>query len=132
MFAKERTEESIKEALFEGRTVTWFDDILAGESSNMQLLLDSCLIFKNKDYIGDSEVLEIEIQNRSDANFYLKNVSVYDFCANTDVIHVKPQSTKKLQVITTRNKGQKLPLAFEVLNAVIGYKKNHKIIWTLE
>ena len=130
IFAKERTEESIKEALFAGRTVTWFDQILAGREDNMKLLVDSSLEFVNKKYIGDSDVLEYDIVNTSDATFYLKNTSPYDFYANTDIIEVEPQSTKRIKIITSQGDLKKEKLTFDVLNAVIDYKKNFEIgIW---
>lgn len=123
VFAEERTENAIKEALFEGRTVTWFDDILAGKEENMSLLIDACLQFKNKGYIGDAEVLQVEITNSSDAQFYLENTSVYDFHRNTNIISIEPQSSKTLQVLIARGSEKNEPLSFKVLNAVTDYRQ---------
>lgn len=127
VFAEERSEKAIREALFAGRTVTWFDNILAGKEDNMKMLVDASLSFKTKGYIGDTDVLEIEATNVSDAKFMLHNISVYDFQKNTDIIEILPQSKKILQVITSRNQGEKIPLEFNILNAVIGYKKQFKV-----
>jgi hypothetical protein len=132
IFAKERSEESIKEALFAGRTVAWYEKILAGREDNMKLLIDASLEFVNKRYIGDSEVLEYDIVNSSDATFYLQNTSPYDFYANTDIIEIIPHSTKRIQIITSQGDITKDKLTFEVLNAVIGYKKNYVIELQLE
>jgi 3',5'-nucleoside bisphosphate phosphatase len=127
VFARERTEEGIKEALFAGRAVAWFDNILTGKEPNMRMLVDASLLFKWKGYIGDSEVLEIEVKNVSDAKFILQNTSIYDFQQDTDVIEILPQSTKILQVIASRSEGEFIPLTFTILNAVIGYKKQLEI-----
>lgn len=127
IFAKEKTEDSIKEALFAGRTVTWFEKILSGREDNMKLLIDASLEFVNKRYIGDSDVLEYDIVNSSDATFYLNNTSPYDFYANTDIIEVIPHSTKRIKIITSQGDLKKDKLTFKVLNAIIGYKKNYVI-----
>jgi len=132
IFAKEKTEESIKEALFAGRTVTWFEKLLSGREDNMKLLIEASLKFVNKRYIGDSEVLEYDIVNSSDATFYLHNTSPYDFYANTDIIEVIPHGTKRLKIITSQGDVSKDKLTFKVLNAVIGYKKNFVIELELE
>ena len=93
----------------------------------MRLLIDASLDFVNKRYIGDSEVLEFDIINTSDATFYLRNTSPYDFYANTDIIEIIPHSTKRIQIITSQGDVKEDMLTFEVLNPVIGYKKNYVI-----
>jgi hypothetical protein len=132
VFAKERNEESIKEALFAGRTVTWFDNILSGKEENIAMLVEASLELKVKDYIGDSEVLEVELVNSSDATFVLKNKSIYDFHRNIDLVEVEPHSSKTLQIITSRSDGMLVPLKFEVLNAVVGYKQNFEVQFPLK
>lgn len=132
VLAKERTEESIKEALFSGRTITWYEDILAGKADNMNLLLDASLTFKNKGYIGDSKVLSIEITNHSDARFVLNNTSIYEFYSDTDVVVIEPHSTKKMEVITSRADVEADLLTFDVLNAKVDYKKTAEIEFSLE
>ena len=132
IFAKEKTEESVKEALFAGRTVTWYEKILAGREDNMKLLIDASLDFENKRFIGDSDVLEYDIVNHSDATFYLRNTSPYDFYANTDIIEVQPHNTKRIKIITAQGDISRDKLTFEILNAVIGYKKNYRVEIELE
>jgi len=123
VFAKERNAESIKEALFAGRTVTWFQDILAGKEAHLKALIDASLDFTIKGYIGDSEVLQVQIENTSDARFFLQNVSPYDFYANTDILEILPQSKKTIQVLSTRADKNQVPLSFKILNAVKAFKR---------
>ena len=124
VLAREKTEASIKEAMFAGRTVAWFDNLLVGKESNMNLLLDSCLLFKNKGFIGDSKVLEVEIKNQSDTRFILKNNSVYVLQRQNDLVEILPHSVKTIQLITARGNMDTDPLEFTVMNAVIGYRQN--------
>jgi hypothetical protein len=124
LFAKEKSLESMKEALFEGRTVTWFNNLLCGKEENMELLLNASLSFEEKGFIGSSEVLEVQVSNVSDARFFLKNISDFTFYDGSDMVEILPQSSKMLKVIMTKRTDQNPSLKFEVLNAVIGYKKN--------
>ena len=123
VLADVKSESAIKEALFAGRTITWFNDILAGKEEHLTMLMDSCLIFKNKGYIGSSDVMEVEIENRSDARFFLNNISPYDFYKNNDLIEVLPQSTETINVLTKRADPSSVPLKFKVMNAVFNYKE---------
>lgn len=123
VLAKEKTEASIKEALFAGRTIAWYENILVGKEANVRLLTDASLHFKSKGYIGDSDVLQVEITNTSDATFYLQNTSVYTFYANGDLLEIKPQSTDEIQLLIKRGNVKSVPLTFNVVNAVIDLKK---------
>lgn len=125
VFAEEKSEESIKDALFAGRTVTWFDDILAGKRANMELLVKACISAEVKGYIGDSEVLQVKLENHSDARFYLENISVYDFHKNAAIIELEPQSSLILQVLTARSQTGE-DLKFRILNAICGYRTNYE------
>lgn len=127
VFAKEKTEEAIKEALFAGRTVAWFNQFLLGKEVNMKMLLDACLKIKRKGFIGDTSILEIEITNQSDAAFYLENTSKYDFRMQGKLLTIEPQSKQVIQVVTGRGELSVDKLEFNVLNAVIGHKKVLKL-----
>lgn len=130
VMSKTKTEEGIKEALFAGRTVTWFKNVLSGKEAHVRALVDASLEINNKGKIGDTEVLEVEITNSSDAKFLLNNTSIYDFYSDTDIIEVLPHATTKIQVLAQRNEGKTIPLSFEVLNAKIGFKKS--LNWSIK
>lgn len=124
VLAKEKSAESIQEALFAGRTITWFDNLLAGKPENMNLLLAACLGAESKGMIGPTSVLEVDITNASDARFLLKNDTDYDFHRNADVVEILPHSTKRIQVLADKVEASTVHLKFRVLNAVVGYKEN--------
>ena len=124
VLAKEKTESAIKEALFAGRTITWFDNLLAGRLENLNLLLNSCLSAESMGMIGPTSVLEIDITNRSDARFLLENETEYDFHNSAEIIEIHPHSKKRIQVLTDKVESEKILLKFKVLNAVVGHKKN--------
>ncbi|TVQ17966.1 MAG: hypothetical protein EA361_01900 [Bacteroidetes bacterium] len=45
IFAQQRSEEAIKEAMFEGRTVAWFDNKLAGKEEYLRAIFDASVTF---------------------------------------------------------------------------------------
>ncbi len=128
VFAEERTMESIKEAMFERRTVVWFRDMLIGRAEHLGPLLEASLSLHGASY-GDREILSVNVTNYSDADFHLRNKSNYSFYEHTDIIVVPQHSTERLQV-KTGNKVEKIELEFEVLNALTKPKRTASI--TLE
>lgn len=75
VMAKERTPESIREALDAGRTVAWASRILAGKEENVRSLFNACVQlmpshFKENKKNGEA-VNYYEIRNHSDLYFEL-------------------------------------------------------------
>lgn len=126
VFAKERTAGSIKEALFEKRTVVYFNDLLIGREEYLKPLLVASLQVVEAKYIGKSSVLSIMLQNTSDVDLLLSNKSNYSFHKRAEYIVVKAHSQTEIQVKTLA----KLPviqLPFEVLNGILA-PKQHPVI----
>lgn len=122
VLARERTAESMKEALFDRRTVVWFKNELMGREEHLVPLLQACLKLEDASY-GDGEILEVSVTNHSDADFQLRNKSEYGFYGHTDLITVPHHSTETVRV-KTGSKVEVLELDFEVLNAFVTPKTN--------
>lgn len=126
VFAKERSIESLKEALFAGRTVSWFNDVLIGKEEYVTPLAKSSLSLRSKDFIGPSSVEEIVIRNNSSARYVLRNLSNLESYNQSDIVIVEPGGETLLQVITEDAKALR-SIKMEVLSAVIG-KQKHPIV----
>ena len=72
VFAKERSHDSLREALFAGRTMVWFRDILAGKEEYARPFFYQC-ISVGKPFYKDDDNIYFEIANKSDIPFYLIN-----------------------------------------------------------
>ena len=68
VFAKEKSEESIKEALFAGRTLAVFFKNIAGKEDLMKQLISKCLDVR----VIDRKKGVIEVSNNSDLEFSVK------------------------------------------------------------
>ncbi|NDC87313.1 MAG: PHP domain-containing protein [Bacteroidetes bacterium] len=118
VFAEERTEASLKEALFEGRTAVWFNDMLIGREQYLVPLLEATLEVTQFEYVGREKVARVTIANHSDAELIVRNQSPYSLHRHGDIILLAPHTHTEIQVMTLDVlDGFALPL--EVLSATI-------------
>ncbi len=117
VFASERTEEAIEEAVKAGRTVAWFNNLLVGKPEYLGPLLKSSLKVSKSSYLGTSQIAVVSIENNSDANFLLRNLSDFKFHNHGDVIEIPTHQTVDLQVKTLVDL-KEFSMVFEVLNAL--------------
>ncbi len=130
VFAKERTAESIKEALFQGRTVGWFKNSLIGKEEHLMPLIEASLEVIKAEYVGPSAVLAVTIKNNSDAGFILANESAYTFHDFLDIVTLHPNTETTFQV-KTGEQMESLELEFLVMNAITAPKTHPKVTISL-
>ena len=130
VFAKERSELGVKEALFEGRTVAWYQNSLIGQEKYLIPLIESSLVVDTAYYqmYGNKEtqIANVVIFNHSDATYLLNNESDFSFYHATDVIQLNPQTSTTLSIKTIKLLSS-FVLNFEVLNAIYAKKMHPKI-----
>ena len=119
VFAEARTADAVKEALLEGRTVVWFNNVLIGRERWMNALLESSIQAEVGEFLQKSEVFEVVLSNRSDANFILRNVGDLRLLNQPDTFTLPAQSKLAVWVLpATAADAEALVLEVEVLNAV--------------
>jgi hypothetical protein len=118
VFAKEKSEAAIKKALLDRRTAVWFNNTLIGKEENLLPLLNSCLKLEKATYQTDKTVADVIIENRSDADLILENLSPYTLHRHANLINLKAHQKTTLEVKTVDLKDT-FSLKFRVLNAVI-------------
>jgi len=72
VFAKERSHDSLKEAMFAGRTMVYFRDILVAKEEYALPFFDQCITV-GKPYHQDDKNIYFEVSNNSDVPFFLVN-----------------------------------------------------------
>ena len=117
VFARDRTEAGIKEALFAGRTVAYYLDTLIGREEMVMPLLEASLTLRTSGYGGDTSIARVTVENTSDAWFTLMNTSDYRFHDRGNLIDVPPHETVSFQVKTGQRR-ESIDLSFQVLNVV--------------
>lgn len=131
VLATEKSESSIKEALFAGRTIAYFKDMLIGKEENVLPLLEASLVVQKAEYQPKANIVSVDIQNLTGVPFILANMSDYTFHAHSDIVTVAPYETTTIEVKTLLRLEQ-LTLPFQVINAVIAPKKHPILSFQLE
>jgi hypothetical protein len=126
VLAEQRSPAAIREALFSGRTLVWFNNLLIGHEPHMDELLTASLEISAAFYAEKSQILQLEIRNHSDADFRLQNKSPYTFTNSTDFLSIKPHATQTIGV-KTGHRIKHISLQFEVLNALVKPKKTAQV-----
>ena len=118
VFAKERSHDSLKEALFAGRTMVWFRDILAGKEEYAKPFFYQS-VSVGKPYYKDDDNIYFEVTNKSDIPFYLIN-GIKDAPSE---LTLSANSVTRVVV----SKKVKSPLVYDVRNILTGEKDVLKI-----
>lgn len=123
VFANDKTEQGLEEALRRGRTVAWFNDLLIGKEENVQPLLKACLTVEEAAYLPKSQVARVVIKNNSSSSFTLRSTGNYTYNTQADVFTIQPHASLEMEVKTLEVLDS-FTMEFEVLNAVIAPKKH--------
>jgi hypothetical protein len=118
VFAKERNHDALKEAMFAGRTLAYFKNMLAGKEEYAKPFFYQCIAV-GKPYLENEKSIYFEVTNRSDVPFYLVNG-----------IPDAPQSITLAANGITRvvvSKKVTSPLIYDVKNVLIGEEEILKI-----
>ena len=96
VMAKERTAESIREALVAGRTVAWASKILAGKEEHVRALFDACVkltpAYYTEEKKNGDKINYYELRNNSDLYFELKLKEGN----NTKLVVLYPRSVQQI------------------------------------
>ena len=98
VFAKEKTADSIKQALFAKRTVVWFKNMLIGRQADLAPLLAASLQLTGMRYQPDTVIAEIDLQNTSDADFEARYTGPYSLGLSSDRFTIPAHSTVTIEV----------------------------------
>lgn len=124
VLATDRTENSIKEALIDGRTVIWYKHDLIGLEKNLLPLLKKSLEITGVSYKGRT-IGNVKLKNHTDVRFMLRVADKNLIENSSNIIIVEPNETTVFELKYAR--GNKISLNVEVLNAYIR-PKVHPII----
>ena len=125
VFAHERSASSMKEALFDRRTVVWYKNWLMGREPHLRPLLEASLSFSDAAY-QDAQILSVTIHNRSDADFHLRSLSPFGLHRHASTFIVPQHSSERIMVRTGEVVGT-ISMEFEVLNAYVAPNETIRI-----
>ncbi len=128
VFAIEKSEAALRKAMEERRTAVWFNNTLVGKPELLVPLIEHALVVTRK---GKSQVQTVLIENHSDADYILKNLSEYTLHNHASVFTLKAHETTIIQVKTLEELSS-FSLQFKVLNAFTAPGMHPEISITVE
>lgn len=131
IFSKERSLESIQEALFAGRTVAVFNSLLVGQAKYLNPLLKASISVESAHYIMNTTVLEIKLKNTTSSDLLFENNSEYNFYTSSPVFEIEAGNTKILRLKTLEKKSS-ASLRLKALGAYTAPKAHPVIEWNIE
>ena len=137
IITKDDSFKGIKNALFERKTMVWFNNLIIGEEQNISPIVNKNLELhylgygeKSPNFEEDDKgslVLKVNLKNNSALPYKLLHNGDYTFMSQSNLIEIPPYDNLILRVKTIKKK-DKIELYFKVLNAIIGPQKNLDII----
>lgn len=130
VFAKEKNLDSMREALFEGRTVAVYNSLLVGKPEYLNPLLKACIQVNSSAYLEDTQVLAIEIENISSSDLMFENAMSYNFYSNAPIFTIMAGEKKTLQLKTLELLSS-TTLKLKALGAYVAPKEHPVIAWDI-
>ncbi|GAB5472389.1 MAG: Sb-PDE family phosphodiesterase [Maribacter sp.] len=130
VFAKERNLESMKEALFAGRTVAVYNSLLVGKAEFLNPLVKASIEVISAKYIADTQILEVQLQNISSSALLFENQMEYSFYSSSPVFEIHALGTYTLRIKTLEEK-KTIDLKLEAIGAFTAPKTSPVISWQI-
>jgi predicted metal-dependent phosphoesterase TrpH len=131
VFAKERSETALKEALFAGRTVAVFNSLLVGKEENLIPLLKASIVLEDVEYINKTSILKVTMKNVSSSDLLFENQMEHTFYSSSPVFTVPAKGTKTIQ-IKTLERLSSIELKMKALGAYVAPKKHPVVKWQID
>ncbi len=126
VIAPTRTPEALRKALFDGRTVAWFNDTLVGHQRNVEPVVRACLKLEPKSYEPRSSVLNVALVNACPLAFTLRNRGTRTIHNVGDLVRVERYAETQLQA-RMNDERETLAFDFEVLNGHVRPRESMRI-----
>lgn len=124
VFAKERTADAVKEALFSRRTAIYSGDRLIGDEQFLRPIFEKSIRLNRKDMaIRGKQRASVQIRNKSDLDFHLERVSELEEVTFPEKVILPANKTVLLEVQGKSNATEgekKVKLPYRVTNLLVG------------
>jgi hypothetical protein len=123
VLSQNNSPQEIKKALFAGKTVVWFKELIIAKEKHLLQLVKDNLSVSSPSYDGDKLIAKVTLRNHSANPLHLKYTGPFTFHQNSTIFKIEPYGEKDINIKTHRLMSV-IDLQFELLNGIIGYKKN--------
>lgn len=130
VFSKEKSIESMKEALFAGRTVAVYNKLLIGKEEFLNPLIQASIKVKSAKYINRTQVLEVVLENVSSSPLLFQNEMDYSFYSSSPVFEIPALGNYTLRIKTLEEK-QSIDLKLKAIGTFTAPKVSPVITWKI-
>lgn len=130
VFARERSLESMQEALFEGRTVAVYNDLLVGKAEFLSPLIEASIQVNSAKYISKTQILEVELENVSSSPLLFQNEMAYSLYSSSPVFEIPAMGTYTLRIKTLEEK-RSINLKLKAIGTFTAPKVSPVIEWNI-
>jgi hypothetical protein len=131
VFAKEKTEESIKEALLAHRTAVYYKNILVGDEQHLKAIFEKSIQILNADAtIKGKDKAFVQIHNNSDLDFELVADGSAESITAAGAITLDRDRTTLLTIAGKQkdhSRTEKIRIPYKVKNLVVAPDENLRI-----
>jgi predicted metal-dependent phosphoesterase TrpH len=131
VFAIDKSLESLREALFAGRTVAVYNSLLVGKSEFLTPLIKASIQIKEATYIPETHVLRVDLENISSSDMMFENQMPYTLYSKAPVFEIPAGETVTLQIKTLEKK-ESISLDLKALGAYTAPKEQPVISWEIK
>lgn len=135
VFAKSRTEGGIREALFARRTIAWYDNVLIGRHDLLEsFFLASLKIPRQPLRLQNEDTRYVEVQNRSDIDYYLELVQPGVGFDAPETLLLKANHSAMIELTGNSDEvatSPELKMYYQVKNMFVGSDDNLIITFSL-
>ncbi len=128
IFAKEKSLESMKAALFEGRTVAVYNSLLVGKPEYLKPLLQASVVIESAAYLPETTVLKVVLKNVSSSDLLFENQMEFNFYDSSPVFEINAGETTIVH-IKTLEKLDSVDFKLKALGAFTAPKQQPVIEW---
>lgn len=123
VLSEDNSPQNIKKALFAGKTVVWFKELIIAKEEHLLQLVKANLSASTPIYDGDKLIAKVTLKNHSANTLHLKYNGPFTFHQDAAIFKIEPYGEKDIDIKTLVVKSV-IELPFELLNGIIGRKKN--------
>jgi hypothetical protein len=122
IISKDNSPKEIKKALFEGKTMVWFKELMIAKEEHLMELIKANLSASAPNYKDDKVIAKVILKNHSANTLHLKYTGPFTFHQDGTIFKIEPYDEKIIDIKTLEIKTS-LELQFELMNGIIGGKK---------
>ncbi len=130
VFAKEKSLESLQEALIEGRTVAVYNALMVGKPEYLIPLIHASIHVTSAQYLPNTQILKVELTNNSSSSLLFENQMDYTFYSSSPVFEIPAQGTYTLFIKTIKIK-ESIDLKLRAIGTYVAPKQSPDVVWNI-